>query len=493
MGPLKLNVQVMEGAGAGDLLDRSPARSPAIRRWPISFRAVGRIALGCDVAIILITCVFSGITYHYMEGLSADLAQYLGSAAVVSALFCSAMKLRGMYEPAELLEFKEQTRQTIVVWLSVLLFLTGVVFSLKIGKEFSRGGYISFAIAGLVLLVIHRSLWRYLLVRGLAEGKFSARETVLITTGDPGTDQSCIANLVRHGFQLQRHFSFPNVIQSTQRRKEAISEVLGYLRGSNIQEVVVSGDLKDWLDIRSFLSRLRVLPLPVTFIPIGAASDLLKRPSSVIGDAICIELHRGPLSAFERSMKRAFDFASAATILLLFSPLLLITAIAIKLESPGPVLFRQRRCGFNGIPFRIFKFRTMSVMEDSDFIPQAERSDNRVTLLGRWLRRTSIDELPQLLNVIDGSMSLVGPRPHAIAHDNAFDKLVSNYAFRNHVKPGLTGWAQVHGVRGPTPSVKDVERRVEYDLWYIDNWSFALDFVILLRTIVEVLRSRNAF
>jgi Undecaprenyl-phosphate glucose phosphotransferase len=485
----KLNVHVLEGAGEGGLL----ARSPAIRRWPISFRAVGMIALGCDVAIILIACVFSGVAYHYAEGLPADLAQYMGSAAVVAALFCSAMKLRGLYDASELLELKEQTRQTILVWLSILLFLTGVVFSLKIGREFSRGAYISFAISGLVLLLIHRSLWRYLLVRGLAGEKFSGRETVLITTADPGTDQACIANLVRHGFQLRRHFSFPNVAKSSLHRKEAIAEVLGYLRGSNIEEVVVSGDVRDWLDIRSFLSRLRVLPLPVTFVPIGPASDLLKRPYNIIGDAICIELHRGPLGPLERSMKRAFDFVSAATILLLVSPLLLITAIAIKLESPGPILFRQRRCGFNGQPFRIFKFRTMSVMEDSDIVYQAERSDDRVTLLGRWLRRTSIDELPQLLNVIDGSMSLVGPRPHAMAHDSAFDKLVSNYAFRNHVKPGLTGWAQVHGFRGPTPTVKDIERRVQYDLWYIDNWSFMLDFVILLRTVVEVLRSRNAF
>jgi len=135
----------------------------------------------------------------------------------------------------------------------------------------------------------------------------------------------------------------------------------------------------------------------------------------------------------------------------------------------------------------------MSVLEDGPTIAQAQCSDSRVTPLGKWLRRTSIDELPQLLNVLEGSMSLVGPRPHALAHDTHFDKVVRNYAFRHRVKPGLTGWAQVNGCRGPTPTPEDIERRVEHDLWYIDNWSFGLDLAILLQTIVEVMRSRNAY
>ena len=244
---------------------------PAARKWPISFAAVGMVALGCDVAIILISCIASGVGYHYLEELPADLGQFVGSAAVVSALFCSAMKVRGLYDPAELLDLKEQFRQTSLVWVSVLLFLTGVIFSLKIGKEFSRGANISFAISGFILLILDRSLWRYLLLRGLAEHKFAGRETVLITTGNAEADQACIRNLIKHGFHLRHHFSFPDVARSARRRDEAISEVLGYLRGSDIQEVVVSGELTDWSEIRDFLSRLRVLPLPVTLIPTGAA------------------------------------------------------------------------------------------------------------------------------------------------------------------------------------------------------------------------------
>jgi putative colanic acid biosynthesis UDP-glucose lipid carrier transferase len=135
----------------------------------------------------------------------------------------------------------------------------------------------------------------------------------------------------------------------------------------------------------------------------------------------------------------------------------------------------------------------MAVLEDGPSIVQARSADGRVTRIGKWLRRMSVDELPQLINVLDGNMSLIGPRPHAVAHDNQFNKLVRNYAFRRRVKPGLTGWAQIHGCRGPTPTAALIERRVEYDLWYIDNWSLRLDFVILLQTPIEVLRGRNAY
>jgi len=238
---------------------------------------------------------------------------------------------------------------------------------------------------------------------------------------------------------------------------------------------------------------LRVLPFPVSFIPLGTASEIFRRPSRELGDAICVELQRGPLTSLEHAAKRCIDVLLAGIAFTALLPMLAIVAVAIKLDSPGPILFRQKRCGFNGKCFQIYKFRTMSVLEDGPSIIQAKFGDERVTRLGAWLRRTSIDELPQLLNVLEGSMSLVGPRPHAVAHDNQFDKMVQNYAFRRRVKPGLTGWAQVNGCRGPTPTAASIERRVEYDLWYIDNWSLKLDLVILLQTPIEILLGRNAY
>ena len=206
-----------------------------------------------------------------------------------------------------------------------------------------------------------------------------------------------------------------------------------------------------------------------------------------------IDIQRAPFSRYERTVKRLFDVIAAASALVIHLPLLLLVAILNKLDSPGPVVFRQQRKGFNGRPFAIYKFRTMRVMEDGEQIVQAKRHDPRVTRLGRILRATSIDELPQLLNVLKGDMSLIGPRPHALAHDTQYGALISEYALRHHIKPGITGWAQVNGFRGETSDVEMMRKRVELDLWYIDNWSITLDLQIVLRTVGELLRRRNAY
>jgi undecaprenyl-phosphate galactose phosphotransferase/putative colanic acid biosynthesis UDP-glucose lipid carrier transferase len=192
-------------------------------------------------------------------------------------------------------------------------------------------------------------------------------------------------------------------------------------------------------------------------------------------------------------LKRIIDIMLSGLALVILSPLLLVTAAAIKLDSSGPVIFRQRRRGFNGREFAIYKFRTMTVLEDGRNVRQAQRHDERVTWLGRLLRSSSIDELPQLINVLTGEMSLVGPRPHAVCHDDEYSKAIENYALRHRAKPGITGWAQVNRFRGPTADIALMHKRVEHDLWYVDNWSLLLDLQIMMRTCVEVVRPHNAY
>jgi exopolysaccharide biosynthesis polyprenyl glycosylphosphotransferase len=190
--------------------------------------------------------------------------------------------------------------------------------------------------------------------------------------------------------------------------------------------------------------------------------------------------------------KRAFDLLIAVPTLIFAAPLFAALALLIKLDSKGPVFFRQKRVGQAGRVFDIVKFRSMRVLENGDTVIQATKKDPRVTRIGRFLRTSSLDELPQLLNIVKGEMSLVGPRPHACAHDRHFASLVSNYARRHDVKPGLTGWAQVNGHRGETPTLALMRTRVEHDVWYARHASFALDLKILARTPFEVVRSRNA-
>jgi exopolysaccharide biosynthesis polyprenyl glycosylphosphotransferase len=200
-----------------------------------------------------------------------------------------------------------------------------------------------------------------------------------------------------------------------------------------------------------------------------------------------------PLSRLEIVQKRLFDLVFAAAGLLALTPLLAVVAILIRIDSPGPVFFVQRRYGFNQQPFRIIKFRTMRTLDDGAVIAQAQRDDPRLTKIGRWLRRWNIDEIPQLFNVLTGDMSLVGPRPHALTHDREYERRISLYARRHNVKPGITGWAQIHGLRGPTDTEEKMRQRVEYDLFYIDNWSLWLDLIIIARTALSPAAYRNAY
>jgi undecaprenyl-phosphate galactose phosphotransferase/putative colanic acid biosynthesis UDP-glucose lipid carrier transferase len=236
-----------------------------------------------------------------------------------------------------------------------------------------------------------------------------------------------------------------------------------------------------------------MLPISARLLPDIQVRSLTNHASSGGQRTVSIEVQRAPLSAAERLLKRAIDIVVSLVALVFFIPIMTFSAIAIKLDGRGPIIFRQNRKGFNGHEFVMFKFRTMSVLENGEVITQVTREDPRVTGIGKLLRASSIDELPQLWNVLRGEMSVVGPRPHALAHDNYFEKVLQDYAFRHHVKPGMTGWAQVNGLRGATPSVEQISRRVQMDLWYINNWSLWLDIQILLKTCTEVLRKRNAY
>lgn len=468
--------------------------TPGKRKWPIHYDSIEALAVVADLATITLASVISGFLYPLNEaGTPGDIGKSVGSAILVSVLFLSVMKIRGMYRPTELLVLPNQVRGVCLAWIGVFLLLAGTVFALKIGSELSRGTSLLFAAFGLVALIVHRIVMKELLTNGLAARKFSGRNIVLITDhlqlGDPSLTQI----LTGLGFCIGGHFILPPPGAGSGHRENLSARVIEHIRGSDVEEIIIGADPNRWSDLRALVADLRVLPFPVNFVPVGAASEIFRRPSRELGSSICVELQRGPLTAVEHAAKRCTDVLFAGIALIALLPLLATVAFAIKLDSSGPVLFRQKRCGFNGRSFGIYKFRTMLVMEDGPTVVQARTDDCRVTRIGKWLRRTSIDELPQLLNVLDGSMSLIGPRPHALAHDGQFDKVVWNYAFRRRVKPGLTGWAQIHGCRGPTPTAALIERRVKYDLWYIDNWSLRLDFAILLQTPIEVLRGRNAY
>jgi putative colanic acid biosynthesis UDP-glucose lipid carrier transferase len=313
--------------------------------------------------------------------------------------------------------------------------------------------------------------------------------TIVSLTFEDAVPPAFVDNLSRHGYRAAAHFQMP---PGEAEADEVVDKVINLCRTSDIQEIMLFVDPERMSSVRWVARRLRLLPLPVTFVPFGSLAQLFQRSRSDIGDTVAIELQRAALSPTEQAVKRGIDILFSATGLIVLSPILLAVAIAIRWETPGPILFRQTRHGFNGRPFAIYKFRSMTVMENGDVVRQAQKDDDRITRVGRWLRRLSIDELPQLINVFIGDMSLVGPRPHASAHDRYFTSAIEKYAFRHHVKSGITGWAQVCGARGETDTLDKMRRRVELDLWYINNWSIWLDFSIMVRTVFVVLAGENA-
>jgi len=240
------------------------------------------------------------------------------------------------------------------------------------------------------------------------------------------------------------------------------------------------------------LEGLRDTTASVYFVPDLFVTELIQgRVDSVSGMPV-LGVFDSPFSGLNGLVKRASDIVLSILILTLISPLLLILAAAVKLTSPGPAIFKQRRYGLDGEEIVIYKLRTMKVTEDGDSIQQCSKSDPRVTRLGAFLRRTSLDELPQFINVLQGRMSIVGPRPHAVAHNELYRKLIKGYMQRHKVRPGLTGWAQVNGLRGETQSVEKMKARIDYDLDYLRNWSLRLDLYIIAKTAKIVLKGENA-
>ena len=464
-----------------------------VPKFTISYKLVAPLAMVSDALIILAMSDFSAYLYHrYVLDQSVRLVEYSALAAIVAALFIAIGKSQDLYETSELLNFKAQTRQVALNWIIVLLFVASVGFAMKVSAVFSRGAVSMFIGLGLCALVGSRISWRILLADGMAVRRFSGRKVAFITnerTSETGISEA----LARHGLTLEQRFTLPADIKNKEGFKRIIANVVSSIRGSEIEEIVVSDDLQHWPDLNDILLDLRSLPLPISLVPAGPTADLFRLQPRMIGNVVAIELQRGPRSLLERAIKRVMDLVISASALIFLLPLMLLSAAAIKLDSPGPVIFRQRRSGFNGRKFYIYKFRTMTVQEDGDTVTQASRNDRRITRIGSLLRRTSIDELPQLFNVLRGQMSIVGPRPHAVAHDVHFEKLVGKYAYRHHVKPGITGWAQVNGHRGITPTVAEIDERTKCDLWYIENWSILLDLKIIVMTTIEVLRGENAY
>jgi putative colanic acid biosynthesis UDP-glucose lipid carrier transferase len=244
--------------------------------------------------------------------------------------------------------------------------------------------------------------------------------------------------------------------------------------------------------ILELLDDLRDTTTSIYFVPDFFVTDLIQGRIDMVCGMPVVAVCETPFRGGDGLVKRASDIVLATLIVLMISPLLVAIAAGVKLTSPGPVIFKQRRYGLDGAEILVYKFRSMTVCEDGDSIRQAQKGDNRITPFGAFLRRTSLDELPQFINVLQGRMSVVGPRPHAVAHNEQYRKVIKGYMVRHKVRPGITGWAQVNGYRGETETIEKMQGRVEYDLDYLRNWSLRLDLYIILKTALIVFRGQDS-
>ncbi|WP_409656934.1 undecaprenyl-phosphate glucose phosphotransferase [Caldimonas sp.] len=276
-------------------------------------------------------------------------------------------------------------------------------------------------------------------------------------------------------------------------RLGTLSDVGAYVSAHGVRDVYITLPLGSQPRIVRLLEQLQGTTASLYYVPDVFGISIIQGRLQDMGGVPVVGICETPFTGTNELVKRLSDIVMASVILVLISPLMLVIALGVKLSSPGPVIFKQRRNGLDGEEIVVYKFRTMRVLEDGPVVKQATKDDPRITPFGAFLRRTSLDELPQFINVLQGRMSIVGPRPHAVAHNEAYRRLIKAYMVRHKVRPGITGWAQVHGYRGETEVIEKMQARVEYDLEYLRNWSLGLDLQIIARTIRLMLFDRHAY
>ncbi|HYL87295.1 MAG TPA: undecaprenyl-phosphate glucose phosphotransferase [Burkholderiales bacterium] len=296
-----------------------------------------------------------------------------------------------------------------------------------------------------------------------------------------------------HGVRFVGYFDDRGGNRISEKVLGPLSALGDYVRANNVEIIYIALPMASQPRILKILEELHDSTASIYFVPDIFVFDLIQARVDSIGDLPVVAVCETPFYGFNGLVKRLSDYVLATAILVLIAPLLVAIAIGVKLSSPGPILFKQRRYGVDGRKIVVYKFRTMTVAEDGDVVRQATRNDARVTRFGAFLRKTSLDELPQFINVLQGRMSVVGPRPHAVAHNELYRKLIRGYMIRHKVRPGITGLAQVNGFRGETDTVEKMKGRIEHDLAYLRSWSVLLDLQIVLKTIVVVLRKQNAY
>jgi Undecaprenyl-phosphate glucose phosphotransferase len=479
----------------------SPDELQVNPRSPVMLDLVTLLLRFVEVLIVPVTAI--GATGLALDFVPQDMSAAYGNAALIGALcYAGLAEMVGAYDIDARFSMRVGWTRVVTAWVATGMFMMTLGFLLKVSEDFSRGWAVAwFTVGGAGLIAVRTfgTVWlNHLKRRGVLNHRVA-----IFGAGSQG-DRLAKYILGNEKLTIDLVGFFDDRMPERLPPREVglpmygnLGDLIARIRRGEVDQVIVALPWSAEKRLQEVVSELAITPVRIRLAPDLATFAFSQRPVVLLGDLPVMTLFERPISGLDQLTKRAEDLLIGALALILLAPLLVMVAIAIKLDSPGPIFFLQDREGFNNHRFRIWKFRSMRADRcEGDGITQARKGDARVTRVGKLIRKTSIDELPQLFNVMRGEMSLVGPRPHAPstkAGDRVFSDVVSHYAARHKVKPGMTGWAQVNGWRGETDTEDKLLKRLEHDLYYIENWSVMLDFYIMLRTIATLFFQRTAY
>jgi Undecaprenyl-phosphate glucose phosphotransferase len=460
----------------------------------------GLVRMGEFVLIVLVGLALFAAYLPPIEGL---FLRYLLAAVAIAVLSTLAFQVADIYQVQAFRGLEKQYMRMASAWSVVFLIVIGASFFAKAGDMYSRVWLGTYFMAGLVALVASRKSLYYAVRKWTREGRLT-RRTIIVGGGKPG--EHVIEELRRQkdaGIEIIGLFDDRGDDRSAatcagEPKLGSVNDLVEFGRRTRVDLVIFSLPISAEGRILQMLKKLWVLPLDIRLAAHTNKLQFRPRSYSYIGNVPVIDVFDRPIADWDVVMKWLFDKIIGGLLLLAALPVMAAVAIAIKLDSKGPVFFKQKRYGFNNDLIEVYKFRSMYTDKtDATAAKLVTKDDPRVTKVGRFIRKTSLDELPQLINVvIKGNLSLVGPRPHAVnakAEARLYDEAVDGYFARHRVKPGITGWAQINGWRGETDTHEKIQKRVEHDLYYIENWSVLFDLTILWRTPASLLKTENAY
>lgn len=421
------------------------------------------------------------------------------ASAVAVAVFLAGAELRKLYESQRLASMDDEFRGVLVAWSATCCLLVIAAFLAKVSSNYSRIEMLVWFLTTPALLMGSRAAARVSLRAARRSGRNTRSVAVVGGTQVAASVIGLLEESATFGVRLLGIFDdrgserLQGSGQDASRLVGGLEELVERSRRGEVDYVFIALPMRAEKRIVELVNRLADTTASVYVVPDLFMFDLMRARWVTFGGLPAVSVYESPFDGVRGWLKRAEDLALGAVFLAIAAIPMVATAIAVKLSGSGSVLFKQKRYGLNGRVVEVWKFRTMRVSEDGAVVRQANHGDQRVTRLGSFLRSTSLDELPQLFNVLGGQLSLVGPRPHAVAHNEQYRRLVHGYMLRHKVKPGITGWAQVNGWRGETDTTEKMQRRVEHDLEYLQNWSLWLDMKILVLTIGAVFSRKNAY